>query len=122
MQGKKEAQRRLQPVVELRKDGASYAYSVRAPRSKGVIPPSSYSNSGFVTLSDCLLDVARALGGDFKRIYVRLDTYCVGERDIAELQQAPEKVAAALKADCLAARAAEEASALVLETERLNGR
>jgi hypothetical protein len=122
MQGKKEAQRRLQPVVELRKDGASYAYSVRAPRSKGVIPPSSYSNSGFSTLADCLLDVARALGGDFKRIYVRLDTYCVGERDIAELKAAPEEVAAELKTDSLSARAAEEASALVLETERFNGR
>jgi hypothetical protein len=122
MQRTKEAPRRLQPVVELRKEGASYAYSVRAPRSKGVIPPSSYSSSGFVTLADALRDVARALGGDFNRIYVRLEGYCVGERDIAELQLTPEKVAAALNADCLAASAAEQATALVLETERFNGR
>lgn len=122
MQRTKEAPRRLQPVVELRKEGASYAYSVRATRSNGVIPPSSYSSSGFVTLAACLLDVARALGGNFKRIYVRLDGYCVGERDIAELRSATEAVAAALKADCLAASAAEQATALVSETERFNGR
>ena len=42
-----EAQRCLQPVVELRKEVSSYAYSVRAPRSRGVIPPSSYRNGGF---------------------------------------------------------------------------
>lgn len=121
MQAKKEAPRSLQPVVELRKEGAFYAYAVRAPRYKGVIPPSSYSNGGFPTLADSLLDVARALGGNFHRIYVRLDGYCVGERDIAELQEAPEKVAAALRADCLAASAADQASALVLESERTPG-
>jgi hypothetical protein len=95
-----EVQRCLQPVVELRKEAAAYAYSVRAPRSKGVIPPSSYRDGGFATLADCLSDVARALGGDFSRIYVRLDGLCVGERDIAELRLEPEKVAAALKAAC----------------------
>ena len=89
--------RRLQPVVELRGEGASsYAYAVRAPRSKGVIPPSSYQDCGFATLADCLRDVAKALGGDFDRIYVRLEGHCVGERDIAELRAAPEKVAAQL--------------------------
>lgn len=96
----REVQRCLQPVVELRKEAASYAYSVRAPRSKGVIPPSSYRDGGFATLADCLSDVARALGGDFSRIYVRLDGLCVGERDIAELRHEPEKVAAALQAAC----------------------
>ncbi|MDQ0016785.1 hypothetical protein J2W23_005193 [Variovorax boronicumulans] len=45
-------------------------------------------------------DVARALGGDFKRIYVRLDGHCVGERDIVELRAAPEQVAAELKSEC----------------------
>lgn len=95
-----EAQRRLQPVVELRQEGVSFAYSVRAPRSKGVIPPSSYQDRGFATLADCLSDVAKALGGDFKRIYVRLDGHCVGERDIAELREAPKEVAAALKSAC----------------------
>ncbi|RSZ47640.1 MULTISPECIES: hypothetical protein [unclassified Variovorax] len=93
-----EVQRCLQPVVELRQEATSYAYSVRAPRSRGVIPPSSYRDGGFATLADCLSDVARALGGDFSRIYVRLDGLCVGERDIAELRQQPETVAAALQA------------------------
>jgi hypothetical protein len=105
----------LQPVVELRKDAASYAYSVRAPRSKGVIPPSSYSNGGFVTLADCLLDVARALGGDFKRIYVRLDGYCVGERDIVELRREPQEVAAALRAACDEVASAAKAGAAAPE-------
>lgn len=100
MKSKGEAQRSLQPVVELREEGAFYAYSVRAPRSKGVIPPSSYQDGGFATLAECLSDVANALGGDFKRIYVRLDGHCVGERDIAELRQSPELVAAALSAAC----------------------
>jgi hypothetical protein len=65
-----------------------------------VIPPSSYQDCGFASLADCLRDVAKALGGDFKRIYVRLDGHCVGERDIAELQQAPDLVAAALRKAC----------------------
>ena len=95
-----DAPRILQPVVELRGEGATFAYSVRAPRSKGVIPPSSYKDGGFRTLADCLSDVARALGGDFKRIYVRLDGHCVGERDIFELHAAPEQVAAELKTEC----------------------
>ena len=93
-------QRQLQPVVELRSEGVSFAYAVRAPRSKGVIPPSSYQDGGFATLADCLHDVAKALGGNFKRIYVRLDGHCVGERDIVELRKAPEKVAAELQLEC----------------------
>ncbi|MDQ0587657.1 hypothetical protein [Variovorax paradoxus] len=111
-----EVQCGLQPVVELRKEAASYAYSVRAPRSKGVIPPSSYSNGGFATLADCLLDVARALGGDFKRIYVRLDGYCVGERDVVELRREPQEVAAALKAACEAAAGAAAAGTAASDT------
>lgn len=86
-------------MVELRKDASSYAYSVRAPRSRGVIPPSSYRNGGFATLADCLGDVARALGGNFSRIYVRLDGLCVGERDLVELRLEPQKVASELKAE-----------------------
>lgn len=100
MQRITQAQHILQPVVELRGEGATFAYSVRAPRSKGVIPPSSYKDGGFPTLADCLSDVARALGGDFKRIYVRLDGHCVGERDIVELHVDPEQVAAELKSEC----------------------
>ncbi|SFP82772.1 hypothetical protein SAMN05443579_1168 [Variovorax sp. PDC80] len=101
-----EVERTLQPVVELKEQGAAYGYSVRAPRSKGVIPPSSYRDSGFATLPDCLRDVAKALGGDFKRIYIRLEGHCVGERDIVELRDAPDAVAEALKAACLEADAA----------------
>lgn len=113
MQSPGEAQRPLQPVVELRGEGASFAYSVRAPRSKGVIPPSSYRNGGFPTLAACLSDVAKALGGNFKRIYVRLDGHCVGERDIAELRAAPEKVAAALRSECDALNAPHAKPALI---------
>jgi hypothetical protein len=112
MESKGEAERRLQPVVELRGEGASFAYSVRAPRSKGVIPPSSYQDRGFATLPDCLRDVAKALGGDFTRVYVRLDGYCVGERDIAELREAPEAVAVALKSECDALKPAEQPAAV----------
>ncbi|WP_257884894.1 hypothetical protein [Variovorax sp. RO1] len=101
-QGKDDIQRGLQPVVELRSEGASYLYSVRAPRSKGVIPPSSYSHTGFASVADCLRDIARALGGNFTRIYVRLEGHCVGERDIAELRKAPDAVAAELQAMCRA--------------------
>lgn len=121
MHSTQEGQRRLQPVVELRKEGAAYAYSVRAPRSKGVIPPSSYSSGVFATLADCLRDVARALGGNFGRIYVRLDEHCVGERNLAELMEDADKVAAELQADRRAASAAEQATPFVLETERFNG-
>ncbi|RIX81221.1 hypothetical protein [Acidovorax cavernicola] len=99
-QGNGDVQRGLQPVVELRSEGASYLYSVRAPRSKGVIPPSSYRHTGFASLPDCLRDVARALGGNFTRIYVRLEGHCVGERDIAELRKAPDAVAGELQAMC----------------------
>ncbi|MDZ4359714.1 MAG: hypothetical protein U1B84_25415 [Variovorax sp.] len=101
-QGKDDVQRGLQPVVELRSEGASYLYSVRAPRSKGVIPPSSYSHTGFASVADCLRDIARALGGNFTRVYVRLEGHCVGERDIAELRKAPDAVAAELQAMCRA--------------------
>ena len=43
-------------------------------------------------------DLARAMGGDFSRIYVRLEGLCVGERDIVELRHDPERVAVELKA------------------------
>jgi hypothetical protein len=116
MESKGEAERCLQPVVELRAEGASFAYSVRAPRSKGVIPPNSYEDRGFATLSDCLRDVAKALGGDFKRVYVRLDGHCVGERDIAELRKAPETVAAALKSACDALKPVPQPAAVATAT------
>lgn len=118
MQSTGEVQRPLQPVVELREEGRSYAYAVRAPRSKGVIPPCSYQDCGFATLAECLRDVAKALGGDFKRIYVRLDGHCVGERDIVELREAPEKVAAALKSQCDALDALLHPAAAVIAPEK----
>ena len=111
-----EANRSLQPVVELRKDASSYAYSVRAPRSKGVIPPSSYRNGGFATLADCLGDVARALGGNFSRIYVRLDGLCVGERDLVELRLEPQKVAVELKGELEAELKAKASCAIKAES------
>ncbi|MFM9922344.1 hypothetical protein VLK31_05080 [Variovorax sp. H27-G14] len=104
MQSPGEVQRSLQPVIELRHEATGYGYSVRAPRSKGVIPPCSYHAGGFETLADGLSDVAQALGGDFSRIYVRLDGYCVGERDVNELRHAPHDVAVALQAACDAKR------------------
>lgn len=103
-------------MVELRKDASSYAYSVRAPRSRGVIPPSSYRNGGFATLADCLGDVARALGGNFSRIYVRLDGLCVGERDLVELRLEPQKVASELKAELEAELKAKASCALRAES------
>ena len=119
MQRITQAQHILQPVVELRGEGATFAYSVRAPRSKGVIPPSSYKDGGFPTLADCLSDVARALGGDFKRIYVRLDGHCVGERDIVELRLESEKVAAELKTECDALSALHIKPAAISASKRL---
>ncbi|WP_295987862.1 hypothetical protein [uncultured Variovorax sp.] len=116
-----EAQRCLQPVVELRKEVSSYAYSVRAPRSKGVIPPSSYRDCGFATLADCLGDVARALGSDFPRIYVRLDGLCVGERDIVELRREPERVALELEAEMEAELKAKAACAIRAESLAVPG-
>ena len=62
-------------------------------RAKGVVPPVSFSEGGFATLAACLLHVARGLGGNFPRIYVRLEGVCVGEQDIAELQGKSEHVA-----------------------------
>jgi hypothetical protein len=95
----KNAPRQMKPVVELRKRGDSYTYGVRAPRAGGVVPPVSYRDGGFPTLAACLLDVARGLGLNFPRVYVRLEGTCVGERDIVELRRLPEKVARELEAE-----------------------
>lgn len=103
----------MQPVVELRKSGTSYTYGVRAPRAGGVVPPVSFRDGGFPSLTACLLHVARGLGADFPRIYLRLEGLCVGERDIAELRRQPAQVAAELEADLRAqlARAAQQTQA-----------
>lgn len=89
----------LQPVVELRElRDHSWAYGVRAPRAHGVIPPISHREDGFASLTDCLADVARGLGSNFARVYVRLNSVCVGERDLPELRAAPAAVALVLQA------------------------
>ena len=93
-----QVERSMQPVVELRKDAATYTYGVRAPRAGGVVPPVSYNEVGFTTLAACLMHVARGLGGNFPRVYVRLEGHCVGERDISALLCEPEVVAAELEA------------------------
>ncbi len=103
-------ERSMQPVVELRKVASSYTYGVRAPRAGGVVPPVSFNEVGFATLADCLLHVARGLGGNFPRIYVRLEGLCVGERDISALRREPARVAAELEADYRTARDAQAAA------------
>ena len=105
-----QAQRCTQPVVELRKEAGSYTYGIHAPRAKGVVPPVSFIEGGFVTLAACLLHVARGLGGNFPRIYVRLEGLCVREQDIADLQDKPEHVAKALEANYRTVRAGQQAS------------
>lgn len=103
-------ERSMQPVVELRKDAESYTYGVRAPRAGGVVPPVSFNEVGFATLAACLLHVARGLGGNFPRIYVRLEGHCVGEREVAALRNEPARVAAELETACRAVRAAQSAT------------
>lgn len=88
----------MQPVVELRTAGTAFAYGVRAPRAGGVVPPTSYRSDRFCTLDACLLDVGRGLARDFPRVYVRLDSVCVGEQDTADLLHSPSLVARRLEA------------------------
>ncbi|MDM0021050.1 hypothetical protein [Variovorax saccharolyticus] len=111
----------MQPVVELRKLASSYTYGVRAPRAGGVVPPVSFREIGFATLADCLLHVARGLGGNFPRIYVRLEGHCVGERDISALRREPARVAAELEAAYRAAREAQPAPRKSTAEQALSG-
>ncbi|MDM0014939.1 hypothetical protein QTH87_21015 [Variovorax sp. J22P168] len=104
------AQRCTQPVVELRQEAGAFTYGIRAPRARGVVPPVSFIEGGFSSLSACLLHVARGLAGNFPRIYVRFEDACVGEQDIVDLQARPEHVAGLLEARLRAARAAPQAS------------
>lgn len=77
----------MQPVVELsRLDSGLFAYAIRAPRSRGQIPPHSYRESGFSSLPICLADVAKGLMPRFNRVWIRYQTLCVGERDLIELR------------------------------------
>lgn len=91
-------------MVELRKDAVTYTYGVRAPRAGGVVPPVSYNEVGFTTLPACLVHMARGLGDNFPRVYVRLEGHCVGERDTSAVLCEPEVVAAELEAAYLALR------------------
>jgi hypothetical protein len=90
----------MQPVVELSKTKPSfYAYAIRAPRSNGIVPPHSYTDAGFGSLSECLVDVARGLTPRFQRVYVRYQGICVGERDLVALRHNPVEVAGELVAE-----------------------
>ncbi len=105
----------MQPVVELRSDATGYTYGIRAPRAGGVVPPVSFNEGGFVGLADCLLHVARGMGANFSRVYVRLEGHCVGEHDIAALLDDPDLVAAEL----VAAHRASKAKPEPVRVERL---
>ncbi|MDM0034678.1 hypothetical protein QTI33_21250 [Variovorax sp. J22P271] len=113
--------RSMQPVVELRREAATYTYGVRAPRAGGVVPPVSFNEGGFASLAACLLHVARGMGGNFPCIYVRLEGQCVGERAVAELQREPERVAAELEAACRAGLGVQQPQRPVSAAETLSG-
>lgn len=114
-----QVERSMQPVVELRKDAGTFTYGVRAPRAGGVVPPVSYNEGGFTTLAACLLHIARGLGGNFPRIYVRLEGRCVGERDISELRIQPDLVGKELQASFHASRDAQQPRLSLPTTEAL---
>lgn len=90
----------MQPVVELsRLDSGLFAYAIRAPRSRGQIPPHSYRESGFSTLAICLSDVAKGLMPRFQRVWIRYQSLCVGQRDLIELRIDSSRVADELVAE-----------------------
>lgn len=87
----------MQPVLELRKlQDRSYTYSIRAPRSGGVVPAPSYVDRGLTSLPACLEDAAQALSINFPRVYVRYQGMCVGEQDVSQLRLHPMRVAGEL--------------------------
>jgi hypothetical protein len=84
----------MQPVVEFRiTPQGLYEYSIRAPRSHGVVPPPSFVQSGFGTLQECLVDAARGLTPRFQRVYVRYQGMCVGEEQLRHLLVDAERIA-----------------------------
>lgn len=92
----------MQPVLELTKlQDRSFTYSIRAPRSGGVVPPPSYVDGGLTSLSACLHDAAQALGPNFSRIWVRYQGLCVGELDVRDMQRHPVPLAEQLVSEYL---------------------
>lgn len=84
----------MQPVLELvKRQTTSYTYSVRAPRSGGVLPASCYVDGGFGSLAACLSDAAEAFSPYFTRVYVRYQGLCVGEHMVMRLRAQPEALA-----------------------------
>lgn len=84
----------MQPVLEIVKRRAkSFTYSVRAPRSGGVLPVSCYVDGGFGSLAECLSDAAEAFSPYFSRVYVRFQGLCVGEHMVMRLRAQPEVLA-----------------------------
>lgn len=84
----------MQPVLEIVKRHAhSYTYSVRGPRSGGVLPASCYVDGGFPTLAQCLSDAAEAFSPYFPRVYVRYQGLCVGEHMVMRLRAQPAALA-----------------------------
>ncbi|MBS0429221.1 MAG: hypothetical protein JSR41_18240 [Proteobacteria bacterium] len=87
----------MQPVLEIvERHAASFTYSVRAPRSGGVLPVSCYVDGGFGSLAECLADAAEAFSPYFSRVYVRFQGLCVGEHMVMRLRVQPEALAAHL--------------------------
>ena len=84
----------MQPVLEIVKRHAkSFTYSVRAPRSGGVLPVSCYVDGGFASFAECLSDAAEAFSPYFSRVYVRFQGLCVGEHMVMRLRAQPEALA-----------------------------
>lgn len=84
----------MQPVLELvKRHATSYTYSVRAPRSGGVLPLSCYVDGGFGSLAACLSDAAEAFSPYFARVYVRYQGLCVGEHMVMRLRAQPDTLA-----------------------------
>ncbi len=92
----------MQPVLEIRKlADQSFTYSVRAPRSHGMLPQACYVDGGHPTLEACLLDASLALRAYFPRVYIRYQGLCVGEHELLRLNSAPVAVARELLANHL---------------------
>ena len=101
----------MQPVLEIVKRHArSFTYSVRGPRSGGVLPASCYFYGGFCTFAECLSDAAEASSPYFARVYVRYQGLCVGEHTVMQLRVQPEALAEHLVQEYLRRRVAADAS------------
>lgn len=90
----------MQPVLEIRKlHKHSYAYSVRAPKSAGVLPAACYVDGDQTSFAACLFDASQALHAYFPRVYIRYQGLCVGEHFLQRLHTQPQSLARELLAD-----------------------